>query len=112
MALNDTVRHMRELLASISVDLEKAIGGNKAASQRVRTGTIRLEKIAKNYRKESIQSEKSGSVKRGGAKKAKAHKPSKAHAKAKPVHAKAKHAPAHAKKGHKRPTAKIPVKKH
>jgi Histone H1-like protein Hc1 len=104
MGLNETVKHMRELLAGISVDLEKAAGGNKAASQRVRTGTIRLEKIAKNYRKESINAEKSGSVKRAGHAKKPAAK--KAHHKAKPMH--------HGKKAPvmmKRPTAKIPVKK-
>jgi hypothetical protein len=61
MGLNDTTKHMRELLCGISVDLEKASGGNKAAAQRVRTGTIKLEKVAKNYRKESINAEKSGS---------------------------------------------------
>ena len=114
MALNDTVRHMRELLAGISVDLEKAAGGNKAASQRVRTGTIRLEKIAKHYRKESIASEKSGGGKRHAKKghaKAKAKGRAKtarvkAHPKAKAVHAR--------RKGHsmsRRATAKIPMKK-
>ena len=51
---------MRELLAAISVDIEKAANGNKAASQRVRTGSIRLEKTAKLYRKESISAERSG----------------------------------------------------
>lgn len=58
MSLKDTVKHMRDLLCNITVDLEKADGGNKAASQRVRTGTVRLEKIAKAYRKESIATEK------------------------------------------------------
>jgi hypothetical protein len=61
MGLHDTTKHMRELLAAISVDLEKSSGGNKAAAQRVRTGTIKLEKIAKSFRKESINAEKSGS---------------------------------------------------
>ena len=39
-------------------DLEKADGGNKAAAQRVRTGSIRFEKVAEVFRKESIASEK------------------------------------------------------
>lgn len=60
MGLNETTKQMREVLAGISVDLEKAANGNKAASQRVRTGTIKLEKTAKNYRRESIAAEKSG----------------------------------------------------
>ena len=112
MGLQETVKRMRELLAGISVDLEKAAGGNKAASQRVRTGTIKLEKIAKNYRKESIHAEKSGAVKKSSSKKAHAKaKPKAAKVKAKPK-AKALQNPArrHAMMM-KRPTAKIPVKK-
>ena len=102
MALNDTVRNMRELLAAISVDLEKAVGGNKAASQRVRTGTIRLEKTSKHYRKESISAEKSGAFKRpAAAAKKKSGKTSKVKAspKAKSMQKK------------KRATAKIPTRK-
>lgn len=59
MALKDTIKHLRDLLGQITSDLEKSDGGNKAASQRVRTGTVRLEKVAKLYRKESIKTEKS-----------------------------------------------------
>jgi len=88
MGFNDTVKRMRELLAAISVDLEKAVGGNKAASQRVRTATIRLEKIAKNYRKESIASEKQGGKKKKAAKPA-AKKAKPAAKKAKPAAKKA-----------------------
>lgn len=58
MALKETIKHMRDLLHHITNDLQKAENGNKAASQRVRTGTVRLEKVAKHYRKESIKSEK------------------------------------------------------
>lgn len=58
MSLKDTFKQLRELLANITTDLEKSENGNKAASQRVRTGTVKLEKIAKLYRKESISSEK------------------------------------------------------
>lgn len=64
MALSNTIKQMRDLLQNITSDLEKAENGNKAASQRVRTGTIRLEKTAKVYRKESISAEKKGLVKR------------------------------------------------
>jgi hypothetical protein len=60
MALKDTVACMKELLEDLSRDLDKATGGNKAASQRVRTGSIKLEKVAKAYRKESVASEKRG----------------------------------------------------
>lgn len=58
MSLKDTYKHLRELLANVILDLEKSENGNKAASQRVRTGTVKLEKIAKTFRKESISSEK------------------------------------------------------
>ena len=113
---------MRDLLSGISVDLEKAASGNKAASQRVRTATIKLEKTAKNYRRESISAEKSGtgpkrpSQKKGA--KAKAKAPAKAPAKA----AKAKQAQSKVKakpkakalfnpKMMKRPAGKGPFKK-
>ncbi|CAF24269.1 histone [Candidatus Protochlamydia amoebophila] len=58
MSLKDTFKNLRELLSNITSDLEKSENGNKAASQRVRTGTVKLEKIAKLFRKESIASEK------------------------------------------------------
>lgn len=58
MALKDTFKHLRDLINNISHDLTKAENGNKAASQRVRTGTVKLEKVAKLYRKESIKNEK------------------------------------------------------
>ncbi len=58
MALNNTVTQMKGLLAEITHDLEKSDRGNKAASQRVRTGTIKLEKVAKLYRKESVKFDK------------------------------------------------------
>lgn len=58
MAIKDTFKHMKDLLNNITSDLDKSEGGNKAAAQRVRTGTVKLEKVAKLYRKESIASEK------------------------------------------------------
>ena len=130
MALNDTIKNVRNLLASITQDLEKADNGNKAASQRVRTGTVKLEKIAKLYRKESIKNEK-GTKKAGKkaapkAKKAAAKKAPLKHVAAKK--APAKHAPAkkavvkakpkakahHAKAralSFKKPTAKLPTRR-
>ena len=58
MVLKHTVKSLQGLIEAIAHDLQKADHGNKAASQRVRTGTIKLEKVAKQYRKESIQEEK------------------------------------------------------
>ena len=49
MALQDSIKEVRTILANLTIDLEKAANGNKAASQRVRTGTVRLEKVAKKY---------------------------------------------------------------
>ncbi len=104
MALNHTTQEMRDLLCGIAVDLEKASSGNKAAAQRVRTGTIKLEKTAKKFRKESINAEKSGQGPRKQAKKAHS-KPKAAKMKAKPKAKMVKHA------HHKRPTARLPMKK-
>lgn len=105
MALKETIKHMRDLLSHIETDLAKAEGGNKAASQRVRTGTVSLEKLAKVYRKESIQHEK-GIETHGRVKSSKGKTSKAAGAKAKP---KAKSATAHSRPLQvKRPTAKLP----
>ena len=130
MALKETYKHMRDLLGHITHDLEKSEGGNKAASQRVRTGTVKLEKLAKLYRKESIKGEKATKGQRKTTKKAAAkpkakasagsHAPahaSKAKVKAKPK-AKAHKAPAHKATARPRalslrkPTAKLPKRAH
>lgn len=64
MALKDTTKQMEALLEHIQKDLGKAMQGNKAACQRVRTGTIKLEKVAKKFRKESVQATKKGQLKK------------------------------------------------
>lgn len=98
MSLKDTFKQMRELLSNITQDLEKSENGNKAASQRVRTGTVKLEKTAKMFRKESISSEKKSKGQKKPAKAASAaskHKTA-VHTKAKASHsAKPKAAAAH-----------------
>jgi DNA-binding protein H-NS len=58
MALKETINAMRQHLIELSHDLEKASGGNRAAAQRVRTGSIKFAKISKVFRKESISAEK------------------------------------------------------
>jgi hypothetical protein len=56
MALKQTAAHMMELLEKVYEDLVKAVEKeNKAAAQRVRTGSIKLEKVAKLFRKESVK---------------------------------------------------------
>ncbi len=81
MSMKETYKQMRELLGHITFDLDKSENGNKAASQRVRTGTVKLEKLAKLFRKESIAFEKKnkdqkkhGKASAGAAKKAVDHK--------------------------------------
>jgi hypothetical protein len=68
MGLKETSNQMRKLMEEILHDLTKALEGNKTASQRVRTNSIKLAKTAKIYRKESVASEKGSKAK--GAKKA------------------------------------------
>ena len=94
MALKNTTNQLKQLLDAIVSDVAKAEGGNKAAAQRVRTGTIKLEKVAKLYRKESIADEKKNKG-----------KPKKAKKKAAPKKAAPK------KKVARRATAKIPAKR-
>jgi hypothetical protein len=58
MALKETLNQIRELLGALSRDLEKAARGNRAAAQRVRTGSVVFARVAKVYRKESVAAEK------------------------------------------------------
>jgi hypothetical protein len=128
MSLKDTFKQMRDLLCNITSDLEKSENGNKAASQRVRTGTVKLEKVAKLFRKESISNEKknkgqkrpskaAGSKAKSSSKKVtKSKAPAKAKSasvKAKPK-AKAAQASTSFRSRHlsaKRATAKLPTKR-
>lgn len=64
MALSDTVQQMHHLLAKMTKDLSKAQRGNKTAAQRVRTESIRFQKISKLFRKESLHAEKSARSKK------------------------------------------------
>ena len=64
MSLTDTMNQLNHLLMNLTKDLTKAYRGNKAAAQRVRTGTIRLEKVAKVFRKESVSAERGGKFKK------------------------------------------------
>lgn len=70
MALKNTVADMKKLLDCIAKDIDKACNGNRAASQRVRTCTIKFAKASKLYRKESVAEEKKGGKKKKPAKKA------------------------------------------
>jgi hypothetical protein len=65
MALKDTINAMKKDLGELCCNLEKAAEGNRAAAQRVRTGTIKFARIAKTYRQESVAAEKKESGKGG-----------------------------------------------
>ena len=111
MTLKNTVNTMKPLLANITQDLQKAEGGNKAASQRVRTGTVKLEKVAKLFRKESIKQDKSTKGKKKPAAAAKkAAKPMKK-SMSKPAKHKKASSRAHAMSFRRRQTAKLPARR-
>jgi hypothetical protein len=65
---------MTHLLEGLSRDLVKVQRGNKAAAQRVRIGTIKLTKIGKGFRKESMLAEKNGRLKKKTLKRLKSKK--------------------------------------
>lgn len=85
MGLKETTTHMRHLLEEIMHDLAKGQEGNKTASQRVRTNSIKFAKLAKMYRKESIAQEKKGGAKPKAVKTAKKTPAKKTAAKKAPV---------------------------
>ena len=58
MSLYETVHPLQLLIAALTRALQKVYRNNKAAAQRVRVGTIRLEKVAKHFRKESVTAQK------------------------------------------------------
>lgn len=58
MGLKETIETMKEQIAAMSQDLEKAARGNHTAAQRVRTDSVQFAKLAKQFRKESIAFEK------------------------------------------------------
>jgi DNA-binding protein H-NS len=100
---------MKTLLENITQDLQKAEGGNKAASQRVRTGTVKLEKVAKLFRKESIKQDKTTKDKKKPAAAKKAAKPMKKSMN-KPTKNKKASSRAHAM-SFRRQTAKLPARR-
>lgn len=71
MALADTMGKLENIIAGLAKDLQKVAKGNKSAAQRVRVGTIRLEKVGKQFRKESVNAEKAGKSRKKKAKKRK-----------------------------------------
>ena len=70
MGLKETIIQLDKYLMTLTKDLSKAAKGNKAAAQRVRTGSIKFEKQAKTFRKESVKAEKIKTGKKPAKKKA------------------------------------------
>ena len=64
MSLKETIHRLNHLLSAIIKDLGKVQKGNRTAAQRVRVGTVHLEKIGKAFRKESIAAEKGGRLRK------------------------------------------------
>lgn len=54
MTHKEAVASMKRLLSELQRDLDKGLLGNKAASQRARVNTVKLEKLSKIYRKLSL----------------------------------------------------------
>lgn len=52
--MKETIAKINELMAGLQVELAKAAEGNKAAAVRARKATIELEKLGKEFRKQSI----------------------------------------------------------
>jgi hypothetical protein len=58
MTLKETMQQLDHLLTRVVKDLPKVHRGNKSAAQRIRVGTIKLERVAKLFRRESVAQEK------------------------------------------------------
>jgi hypothetical protein len=58
MAFLQTTEELAELLMTVLEDVPKVMKGNKTAAQRIRTKTVLIAKIAKIWRKESLDQEK------------------------------------------------------
>ena len=58
MALMDTVETMKKMMVEMQTELEDVARGNKAAAKRVRKATLNFAKIARIFRKESVEAGK------------------------------------------------------
>lgn len=52
--MKETIAKINEVMASLQAELAKAAEGNKAAASRARKATLELEKLGKEFRKQSI----------------------------------------------------------
>jgi len=52
--MKETIAKINEVIAVLQAELAKAAEGNKAAAARARKATLELEKLGKEFRKQSI----------------------------------------------------------
>lgn len=52
--MKETIVKFNEVVTALQADFAKALDGNKAAAGRARKATLELEKLGKQFRKESI----------------------------------------------------------
>ena len=64
MSFIQTTEELAELLAQLLEDVPKAMKGNKTAAQRIRTNSVKFSKLAKIWRKESLDQERKKSQKK------------------------------------------------
>ena len=50
----ETINSINEVITSLQANLAKAVEGNKAAAARARKDTLALEKLGKEFRKQSV----------------------------------------------------------
>ena len=53
--MKELIKNIEEKVSAFTTDLTKSGEGNKAASARARKTSLELEKLFKQYRKESIE---------------------------------------------------------
>ena len=58
MSFLQTTEELTQLLETVLEDVPKMMKGNKTAAQRIRTKTVRIAKVAKLWRQESLDQEK------------------------------------------------------
>ncbi|MBM3193985.1 MAG: hypothetical protein FJZ59_07130 [Chlamydiae bacterium] len=58
MAFLQTTEELTLLIQAILKDIPKVLKGNKTAAQRIRTKTVKIAKVSKVWRKESLDQEK------------------------------------------------------
>ena len=53
--MKDLIAEMTAMIDNILIDLEKSSRGFEAAAQRVRVNTIKLDKLSKKFREQSVK---------------------------------------------------------